>query len=476
MHALMRSRWIDHWNAEDVEAWEAGGKNVARRNLIASIFAEHIGFSVWSIWSVMVLFMPEEVYGIDPGGKFILMAVPIACGAMLRIPYSIAPAKFGGRNFTIFSALLLFIPAVLTTYFMLHPASYPTYLVVAAVAGVGGGNFASSMANINLFYPQRLKGLALGLNAGGGNLGVTVIQLLSLLVIATVGNRRPEIVCAIYLVLIAAAAVCAAVMMDNISGQHASLKRMLEALRFRHSWILSLLYIGTFGSFIGFSFAFGQIMQINYKAAGETAAQAALHAAQIAWLGPLLGALFRPIGGKFADRMGGGRVTFSVFIAMMGAGGLLAYTSHADDLQPGAATHGQMTTYIVGFLILFMLAGIGNGSTYKMIPVVFEAKSHDLEGLSVAERAAWSRSTAGALLGFAGAIGSLGGVLINMTLRQSYTGPAHSGTHAFYVFLTFYVICAVVTWWFFVRRSDPQPVGVVHRTPFGAKLAVAGGF
>ena len=198
--------------------------------------------------------------------------------------------------------------------------------------------------------------------------------------------------CAVYLVLIAAAAVCAALMMDNIAHQHASLSRMVGALRFKHSWILSLLYIGSFGSFIGFSFAFGQVMQINYKAAGETAAHAALHAAQIAWLGPLLGAVFRPIGGKLADRIGGGKVTFSVFIAMMLAGSVLAFTSHLDDVQAGPSTGAQMTTYIVGFLALFMLSGIGNGSTYKMIPVVFEAKSHEFREMSLAERVNWSRS------------------------------------------------------------------------------------
>ena len=260
-----RDRNIEHWDAEDVEAWDAGGAKIAKRNLIFSIFAEHVGFSIWSIWSVMVLFMPQATYHIDPAGKFYLVALPTLVGAAMRIPYTVAPAKFGGRNWTIVSALLLLVPTLLTLWVMKRPdSSYTTFMVVAAFAGLGGGNFASSMTNINAFYPQRLKGWALGLNAGGGNIGVPVIQLVGLLVIATVSNTAPEIVCAIYLVAIAAAALCAALFMDNLGNQRSNIGAMAEALRFRDSWVMSFLYIGTFGSFIGFSFAFGQVLQINF--------------------------------------------------------------------------------------------------------------------------------------------------------------------------------------------------------------------
>lgn len=153
-----RSRDIEHWDAEDVEAWNGGNDRIAKRNLIWSIVAEHVGFSIWSIWSVMVLFMPQDVYGIDAAGKFYLVAVPTLVGAFMRIPYTVAPAKFGGRNWTIVSALLLLIPTLLTLWAMQNPGtSYTTFMVVAAFAGFGGGNFASSMTNINAFYPQRLR-------------------------------------------------------------------------------------------------------------------------------------------------------------------------------------------------------------------------------------------------------------------------------------------------------------------------------
>jgi MFS transporter, NNP family, nitrate/nitrite transporter len=455
-----RSRDIEHWDAEDVGAWDAGGKEIAKRNLIWSIVAEHVGFSIWSIWSVMVLFMPQAVYHIDAAGKFYLVAVPTLVGAFMRIPYTIAPARFGGRNWTIVSALLLLIPTVLTLYVMKQPGtSYTTFMVVAAFAGFGGGNFASSMTNINAFYPQRLKGFALGLNAGGGNIGVPVIQLIGLFVIAVISNTAPEIVCAIYLVAIALAALGAAFFMDNLRNQRSNLGAMVEALRYKHSWVMSFLYIGTFGSFIGFSFAFGQVMQINYLAGGDTAAQASLHAAQIAFIGPLLGSIARPFGGKLADRIGGGKVTLYVFIAMIFAAGVLVGAGVLDDGAAGAPTGGQMTAYVIGFIMLFILSGTGNGSTYKMIPSIFEAKAQGKEDWSREDKAAWSRSMSGALIGFAGAVGALGGVFINVVLRASYVGEAKSATNAFWVFLGFYVICAITTWFVFLRMKTVAHAG-----------------
>jgi NNP family nitrate/nitrite transporter-like MFS transporter len=251
--------------------------------------------------------------------------------------------------------------------------------------------------------------------------------------------------------LIALAAVGAALFMDNLGNQRSNLGAMFEAMRYKHSWVMSFLYIGTFGSFIGFSFAFGQVLQINFLAGGDNAAQAALHAAQIAFVGPLLGSISRPFGGKLSDRIGGGKVTLYTFIAMIFAAGILVVTGMIDDATKGAATGGQMAAYVVGFILLFILSGLGNGSTYKMIPSIFEAKAQGHDEWSRDEKAAWSRSMSGALIGFAGAIGALGGVFINVVLRASYVSAAKSATNAFWVFLCFYVICAIVTWFVFLR-------------------------
>jgi MFS transporter, NNP family, nitrate/nitrite transporter len=451
------SKRITDWDPEDVVAWEAGNKNIARRNLIWSVAAEHIGFSVWSIWSVMVLFMPEAIYHFSAGDKFLLGATATLVGAFLRIPYTLATATFGGRNWTVFSAFVLLIPTVGTIWLLAHPGLplWP-YLVCAALAGFGGGNFASSMTNINAFYPQRLKGWALGINAGGGNIGVPMVQIVGLLVIATLGNRQPYWVCAVYLVALVIAGIGAALYMDNLEQHKIDLTAMGAILKVRDTWVISLLYIGTFGSFIGFAFAFGQVLQINFTAGGQTAAQASLHAAQIAFVGPLLGSLSRVYGGKLADRIGGGRVTLAVFAGMILGAGILVGVSMFDDHTKGAATGAMMAGYVIGFIVLFLLSGIGNGSVYKMIPSIFEARSRSLDVPEV-DRVAWSRAMSGALIGFAGAVGALGGVGINLALRQSYLS-SHSATTAFWIFLTFYVVACAVTWVMYVRRPVSTPV------------------
>ncbi|KZS76558.1 MFS transporter [Mycobacterium kansasii] len=480
MPLLVRQHIIADWDAEDVDAWNNGGAKIARRNLVWSIFAEHVGFSVWSIWSVMVLFMPQDVYHIDVAGKFFLVAMPTLVGAVLRLPYTFAVTRFGGRNWTMFSALLLAIPTVLTLYFMAHPdTSYTTFMIVAAIAGFGGGNFASSMTNINAFYPQRLKGWALGMNAGGGNIGVATIQIIGLLVIATAGNRSPHWVCAAYLVLLSIAAIGAALFMDNLTNQRTNSRSMVDVMGYRDSWLIALLYIGTFGSFIGFSFAFGQVLQIGFlanishgiKVTPAMTAQAALHAGQIAFIGPLLGSIARPGGGWLSDRLGGSRVTLYTFAAMIAAAGWLAVVGEMGDAAHRAPSGGILAAYVVGFVALFILSGIGNGSVYKMIPSIFDAKAQNMDSFSKAEKADWSRRMSGALIGIAGAIGALGGVGINVVLRASYLSPAKSATMAFGIFLCFYVLCAGITWFAYVRTPSRAPAP--KTTTFEEAVALA---
>src|SRR3954449_392747 len=294
-------RWIEDWRPEDPQFWESTGRPIARRNLFFSIFSEHIGFSIWSMWSVLVLFLPEPVFGIDPAGKFLLTTLPTALGAFVRLPYTFAVAKFGGRNWTIISAALLLVPTIATAIVLEPGVSFTTLLVVSSLAGVGGGNFASSMANINAFYPDRLKGWALGLNAGGGNLGVPVIQLVGLLVLATAGVEHPRVVLLVYIPFIVAAAVGAALLMDNLRTASNQPRAMRHALREPHTFVMSFLYIGTFGSFIGFGFAFGQVLQTQFTQAFATP----LAVASLTWLGPLLGSVIRPLGGPPAGPVGG---------------------------------------------------------------------------------------------------------------------------------------------------------------------------
>ena len=438
VHAAGRSHWIEDWRPEDPEFWETTGQPIARRNLFFSVFSEHIGFSIWSLWSVLVLFLPEPVFGIDPAGKFLLTTLPTALGAFVRLPYTFAVAKFGGRNWTIVSASLLLIPTIATAIVLKPGVSYTTLLVVSCLAGVGGGNFASSITNINAFYPTRLKGWALGLNAGGGNLGVPVVQLVGLLVLATAGATHPRIMLWIYLPLIVLAAVGAALVMDNLATARNQPRAMREATREGHTWILSFLYIGTFGSFIGFGFAFGQVLQNQFTADFATP----LDAAYLTWLGPLLGSLIRPLGGALADRFGGARITFATFVAMALGAAVVLVASRAESLP----------LFLVGFVLLFVLSGIGNGSTYKMIPAVFRSRAMSAVGTgtdpAVADKHALRMS--GAVIGIAGAIGALGGVLVNLAFRQSFlsTGSADA---AYAGFIAFYALCVLVTWAVYLR-------------------------
>jgi len=438
-------RWIDDWRPEDPEFWESGGKGVARRNLFFSVFSEHIGFSIWSLWSVLVLFLPEPVFGIDPAGKFLLTTLPTALGAFVRLPYTFAVAKFGGRNWTIISAALLLVPTIATAIVLEPGVSYATLLVVSCLAGVGGGNFASSMTNINAFYPTRLKGWALGLNAGGGNLGVPVIQLVGLLVLATAGVEHPRLVLFVYIPFIVVAAVGAALLMDNLTTARNQPRAMREATREPHTWIMSFLYIGTFGSFIGFGFAFGQVLQNQFADDFATP----LDAAYLTWLGPLLGSLIRPLGGSLADRFGGARITFLNFIAMALGAAVVFTASQAESLP----------LFLVGFVLLFIFSGIGNGSTYKMIPAIFRSQAMqrvaDGGDPQAADRHALRMS--GALIGIAGAVGAFGGVLVNLAFRQSFMTTG-TGDSAYLVFIAFYVVCVVVTWAVYLRPQAAHRV------------------
>ena len=446
----MTNRHISNFDPEDCAAWEAGNAAIARRNLIWSTVSTHVAFSIWSLWSVVVLFMPESVYGIKAGDKLLLAAVATLVGGCARVPYVRATAKFGGRDWAVFSSLILLVPTAGTLLLLAKPGQpLWMYLVCAALTGLGGGNYAAALANVDAFYPQRLKGVALGLCGGIGNLGVAAIQLVGLLVLATVGNTRPELVCAIYLVLLAAVGVCAALWMDNLDHGMEEVGSIRSILSVPDSWIVSALYCAAFGSFIGFAFAFAQVLHETFEKAGHSPAEAALYAARIAFLGPLLGALARIYGGRVADRRGGGRVTFVVFLGMILASAVLVVTSTVDD-HNSRATTSTIVLYVAAFMVLFILAGMGNGSVLKMIPSIFEARSRSLDA-GEAERRHWARSHSGALIGFSTAVGALGGVAINLILRQAYTSSG-TETPAFWVFLASYCAAAGLTWVMYVRR------------------------
>ena len=295
------------------------------------------------------------------------------------------------------------------------------------------------MTNINFFYPEREKGRALGLNAGGGNLGVAAIQLVGLLVIAVATVHHPVYLPVIYVPLVAVAALCALRYMDNLSGARSDLGAQAAVARDRQCWLMSLLYIGTFGSFIGYSFAFGLVLQQQFH-------RTPLQAASLTFIGPLLGSLSRPVGGALADRFGGATVTLWNFAGMaVGTGVILV-----------ASMRHSLPLFLAGFAVVFVLSGAGNGSTYKMIPGIFErrARAEIRDGRPRAAAVAQARRLSGAMLGIVGAVGALGGVAINLAFRQSYAA-SHSAAPAFAGFLAFYAACAAVTYAVYHRAAEP---------------------
>ncbi len=339
--------WIEDWRPEDEEFWENGGKQVARRNLVWSIFAEHLGFSVWLIWSVSSAFLVAQGFAFSPQQLFLLVALPNLVGALLRVPYTFAVGLVGGRNWTIVSAGLLLVPTLLFAYVVQQPGTpYWVFCVVAATAGLGGGNFASSMANINFFYPAAKKGAALGLNAAGGNLGVALIQLLLPVIVGGAGifglvTAREsgidlQLAAYVYAGLAVVAVVAAVLRMDNLTSAVCRPREQLRVLGHRQTWVMSFLYVGTFGSFIGYSAAMPLLIKLNFWRQPVPAVPGiGINFVYYAFLGALVGSMARPLGGWLADRFGGARVTLAAFGGMIaGTLGVLYTLSRLAPLPP----------------------------------------------------------------------------------------------------------------------------------------------
>ncbi|WP_020576162.1 NarK family nitrate/nitrite MFS transporter [Actinopolymorpha alba] len=429
-----KGRWIDDWNPEDETFWNTTGRRVATRNLIFSIFAEHLGFSVWLLWSVVVVSLPAAGFEFSVDQLFWLVAVPNLVGSTLRLPYTFAVPRFGGRNWTVVSALLLAIPTTLLAIAVSNPSTpFWVFLLVAAAAGFGGGNFASSMTNISFFFPERSKGLGLGLNAAGGNLGTSVVQFGVPMAIAVGGGLSLANAGLMWLPLIAAAAICAWLFMDNLTVSKAPIKGQLGAAKRSHTWVMSFLYIGTFGSFVGYTAAYPLLAKTVFPDSSAT---------KYAFLGAMLGSLIRPVGGWLADRVGGAKVTLWVFVVMVA--GMMTMLV--------AVTSQSLALFMAAFAVLFGASGVGNGSTYRMIPAIFRTQGEREERAGVKNALAISLTEAGAAIGIISAIGAFGGFLIPRAYGSSLAATGSVAT-AVIAYAVFYAVCVAVTWWFYLRRQ-----------------------
>jgi MFS transporter, NNP family, nitrate/nitrite transporter len=435
-------RWIEGWNPEDTVQWEGGGREIAIRNLRWSIFAEFLGFVIWQLWSVVVVMLPDAGFSFDTGQTFWLISIPTLVGATLRVPYSFMVPKFGGRNWTIVSAALLLIPAIGLGIAVGNPETpFPVMLAIAALAGFGGGNFASSMSNITYFYPQREKGWALGLNAAGGNLGASVAQFTVPIVvtIAAAGMLNLPLAGWIWIPFILMAIFGASRYMDNLSNAKADFTGSLAAVKEPHLWVLAVIYTGTFGSFIGFASVFPKLIADQFPSFSSFAVGTAT--LTLAFLGSLVGSLARPFGGKLADHFGGAIVTMGAF-AVMALGALLVIWT-----LPQA----NFWVFLSCFLLLFAASGVGNGSTYRMIPTVFAMRSGTIDAHSRSGNVSSQRKAAAAL-GIISAVGAYGGFAIPQLLGFSKT-TFGDYTTALGWFVMAYLVMLVVTGAFYLRPA-----------------------
>ncbi len=520
----------DRWDVEDDAFWESEGKRIANRNLWVSIPNLLCGFSVWLYWGMIAKTMQRLHFAnpdlfnftfrndgapYDEAGYrallFTLPAVAGLAGATLRIPNSFMIAICGGRNVKFMTTVLLIIPAAAAGFALQDPTTpFPTFIVLAALSGVGGGAFASSMSNISFFFPKRQQGLALGLNAGLGNAGVSVMQFLipwaiTFSMFGGIGGDPQEFLvdgqtkqlwiqnaAMVWVPIMTVLALMAWIFMNNLP-QHdcgpapAAIGKYLwlqgigflgaavgvgmlifvqlpipELVRIflvlivavvatmlgmkfltprtiqeplnkqfaifsnKHNWIMTWLYVMTFGSFIGYANAFPKLIDDVFVTPTN-----GLITSHYIWIGAAVGAFIRPVGGWLSDKLGGARVTqwdtWVMVASTILAGYLVSLAGQSDKPEQ------YFIPFLVTFVVLFATTGIGNGSTFRMIPIIF------------------SKEQAGPVLGWTSAIAAYGAYLI----PKIFATQIKAGTpeYALYGFAVYYVSCLLVNWWFYARKN-----------------------
>ncbi len=521
---------IREWDVEDVDFWEREGKKVANRNLWISVPSLLTGFAVWLYWSIITVQMLNLGFPFENAELFTLAAIAGLTGATLRIPSSFLIRIAGGRNTIFFTTALLMIPAVGTGFALLsQDTPLWVFQLLAALSGLGGGNFASSMSNISFFYPKRMQGLSLGLNAGLGNAGVTTMQIVIPLVMTfgifggsgmvlqkTSGTLIGKIEAGtetfihnagfVWLLLLIPLAFLGWFRMNNIRAEHVSpnigspikafgqisgmlglafipaviglylilpsptglgltwakypviagviaatvfvlklipgdikpnLERQFRIFRNKHTWIMSVIYTMTFGSFIGYSAGFALAIKVVFGFQHVMVDGVMTHdivnpdgpsALTFAWMGPFIGALIRPVGGWIADKLGGARVTQWVAITMVASALGVAY--FLTQAYKSETPQDYFVPFFLLFLLLFAATGVGNGSTFRTIAIVFD------------------KEQAGPVLGWTSAVAAYGAFIIPQEFGEQI--QATTPEYALYGFALFYLICLALNWWYYL--------------------------
>lgn len=525
---------LKKWDVEDNDFWESTGKAIATRNLWISIPSLLCGFAVWLYWGIITVQMLNLGFPFTQAELFTLTAIAGLSGATLRIPSTFFIRIAGGRNTIFFTTALLMLPAI-GTGFALRSAETPLwiYQLLALLSGFGGGNFASSMSNISYFFPKRVQGTSLGLNAGLGNFGVTTMQILiplvmtagvfggeSMVLVNSSGTLLGKIPSGtetfihnagfVWLIILIPLAFFGWFGMNNIATEAVTpkpgnpvwsmakismllmialltaslglylllpaptgagilskwivlplviistllllryltrgelqdnLKRQFLIFENKHTWAMTVIYTMTFGSFIGFSAAFPLAIKVIFGFTHVAGADGVLvhdavnpngpSALMYAWMGPFIGALIRPVGGWISDKVGGAKVTQVVSVVMIASALGVAYFMAAAYRSPTPEEF--FWPFFLLFIVLFTATGVGNGSTFRTIAVVFNEEQ------------------AGPVLGWTSAVAAYGAFIIPKVFGEqiSLTTPEN----ALYGFAVFYGLCVVLNWWFYLRPN-----------------------
>lgn len=449
---------LSDWRPENPAFWENKGKGIARRNLWISVSCLLLAFCVWMLFSAVAVNLNKIGFNFTTDQLFLLTALPSLSGAILRVPYSFMVPLFGGRKWTVLSTVILIIPCAWLGFAVQNPATpFGVFMLIALLCGFAGANFASSMGNISFFFPKARQGSALGINGGLGNLGVSVMQLIAPLVIflpiftflGVRGVPQPDgsllaltNAAWIWVPLLAVATLAAWFGMNDIGSSKASVVSQLPVLKRLHLWLLSLLYLATFGSFIGFSAGFAMLAKTQFPD---------VNILQLAFFGPFIGALARSAGGVISDKFGGVRVTLINFIFMALFTALLFLT------LPGSGA-GSFSAFYLVFMGLFLTAGLGSGSTFQMIAVIFRQitlYNVKLRGGNDEQAQREAVTDTAAALGFISAIGAVGGFFIPKAFGTSLALTG-SPVGAMKIFLLFYIACVLLTWLVYGRRKPKQ--------------------
>ena len=413
------------WNPEDPVFWEQQGKKIANRNLWISVSSLLLSFSVWMLWSVVAVNLNAAGFKFTPDQLFSLAALPGLSGATLRIFYAFVVPIFGGRNWTVISTASLLVPAIGIGYAVQDTStSYTTMVILAVLCGLGGGNFASSMGNISFFFPKKQKGTALGINGGLGNLGVSVVQfvvpaVVTMGIFGSLGGDPQVLVkdgisksvwiqnaAFVWVIPIVLTTIAAFFGMNNLETAKASIGEQMGIFKCKHMWIMCFIYTIAFGSFIGYSAVFPLLIKFQFPG---------IDPLKYAFLGPLVGALARPVGGWAADKFGGAIVSFWDILVMIGASFGVVYFMN---------TH-NFTLFFAMALLLFITTGVASGSTFGMLPKIFDPKE------------------AAPAIGFISAIAAYGAFFIPKAFAWS-TSTTGSPTMALYGFIACYVVSLLV--------------------------------